>query len=173
MKDWLGLGKLEKDLNKSLNFDIFPDENKQRVSKKKSNRKHTRREYDPVMTRKQQESTVKAIKTTGSAFKKLVHIIKNRKIRKLEKEAMKAGKKAQALAHEIKTRSAKLDNELDVMRYEQELEKIKAEEKKHKERLAQAQDETNKQTEIAQGCINHPTKFNPQCQKCIEWAEQL
>jgi peptidoglycan hydrolase CwlO-like protein len=79
-------------------------------------------------------------KGTGKGFVKIVQMVKNRKIRKLEKEATKAQNKAQGLAHKIKTIQAKQDALLDVARYEKELEKL---ERETREQEAQLKDSRN------------------------------
>lgn len=115
-KDFLGLRKVEKNLNKSLSFDIFPKE-----------RKFS--QPNPRYTRQNQPKEIREIKkakrSTASLIKLAIHKIKNRKIIKLEKETLKLKKKSEDMAHLIKTLEAKKDYELDIQRYEKELEKLK------------------------------------------------
>lgn len=148
-KDFLGLNKVEKDLEKALNFDLFPKERKEKKQKKRKNTSEYQprpRKQKPIMTKQQQQETIKFLKDTGSAFSKLGSAIKNRKIRKLEKQAVKNLEKAQALAHKIKTIQANSDALIDIARYEKELEKL---EQENREREAQIQDKTNQDTHLS------------------------
>lgn len=67
----------------------------------------------------------KEIKKIGNFFTVSIEMIKDRKIRKLERQAIKAKIKADKLAHEIKTRQALEDSLLDIARYQEELRKLK------------------------------------------------
>lgn len=136
MKDFLGLKKVEKDLNKALSFDLGLEEKK---PKKKQNKKQERK---PAYTSEYKQAK-KAIKTTGTAFSGMIDKIKNRKIIQLEKKALKAKQKADKLAHEIKTKQAISDSLTDIARYEKELEKTNQE---LKEREAQMKDPNNSKT---------------------------
>jgi hypothetical protein len=173
-KDEFGLGKLEKNLNKSLSFDLFKE------SKKKQKKTRNFAQPKPQYTKKQKnitkediESARKFAKETGSAFGKIISNIKNRKIRKLEKETLKNIQLAEDMAHELKTLQNNNEALTDIARYEKELIKERQE---LKERKGQLEDKSNseiQQDQPVQGCIRHPTRFNPKCSKCLEWAESL
>lgn len=153
MKDWLGLGKIEKDWEKSLNFKIFNEPKEKKTKKKYKNKNRTRKpeEYTPLLTKKQAQDTKKFIKETGSAFKKLVNAVKNRKINKLEKEYFKTQERADTLAHEIKLRTQTQDNIVNITRYEKELEKVKTE---IQEQEAQMYDKANQEVNDNCKCID-------------------
>jgi len=124
-KDFLGLNKLDKELN-----GIFKEpKQKKPLKKTNTNPKHKTVKGKPFMTQKEKEQltkeTKKAIKSTGSAFGSLIKKIRNRKTNKLEKEYFKTKEKSEQLAHEIKLRSGIEDHTNDIERYEKELEKIK------------------------------------------------
>lgn len=95
-------------------------------------------QYKPILTKANQEQAKKIIKETGSAFGKVISNIKNRKIRKLEKEAIKTQEKAEALAHEIKLRLHKKDQEENIIRYQKEIDKMTEEEKPKEKEHSQA-----------------------------------
>ncbi len=116
--------KMDKALDESFKIDIFPKSKKKKFPSPKP--RYTKKNK-PIMTKKDQETAKKIIQETGSAFGSLVSKIKNRKIRKLEKEALKQKTKAEALAHEIKTKQVIIDSNIDIQRYEKELEKTNQE----------------------------------------------
>lgn len=131
MPDYFGLKKLEKDLNKSLKFDIIPDEPKIKRKFAKPKPKYTH-QAKPDYSREINEAK-KLAKSTGASFSKVINKIKNRKIIKLEKEAIKAQQKANELAHKIKTLQAREDALNDVARYQKELDILENEIKKSKD----------------------------------------
>ena len=68
MKDWLGLGKVEKDLNESLNFDTSEKKSKKRRSRKNE-------KYEKILNKNQAADAKKVIaetKKTVNAFRKIV-----------------------------------------------------------------------------------------------------
>ncbi len=130
--DFFGLKKLEKDLKKSLSFDIFPEDKqiKKRRKFKQPRPKYTNQK--PILTKSQQQETKKFIKMTIHAFKSLKSSIQNREIRKLEKETVKNIKNAEALAHKLKTLQENNDALIDIERYQKELLKLSEENKQSK-----------------------------------------
>lgn len=132
----------------SMNFDFFGSKKKQNKQSKKQ--KPRKQKQKPIMSKKDQESTKKFLKETGSAFGSLVNAIKNRKIRKLEKQAEKQLKESQALAHEVKTLNIIQDTALDIDRYNKEKAKL---EKEIREQNAQRKDPQNEQVEHSDSCL--------------------
>lgn len=121
-KDFLGLGKVEKSFKSMENTKIF-SEPKQRSSKPTPRRTQKAK---PILSKQDQEMAKHFIKSTGSAFNKLASGIKNRKIRKLEKETLKNIKLAEDMAHELKTIQENKEALIDIERYRKELEKERA-----------------------------------------------
>ena len=114
MFDDFGLKKLEKDLN-----DAF---------KVKTDEKKPKRKFPvpkPKYTNQNINDAKKIYKESKSFVNNTIDIIKNRKIRKLEKQALKAKDKADKLRHEVKTLQALEDSETDIKRLEDELKKLK------------------------------------------------
>jgi len=133
-KDWLGLEKLDKDLNKVFkNMDSSLDMGETKTRKFPKPKPVYSKKKKPIMTKKDQETAKKIIKETGSAFGSLISKIKNRKINKLEKEYFKSKEKSEQLAHEIKLRIGIEDHENNIDRYEKELAKIKTPKQQEKE----------------------------------------
>lgn len=115
-------------MKKSFNsFEIFKDDKAKPRQRKffKPKPRYTNRER-PNYTREIQQ-VKKVMKSTGSGFGAVIEKVKNRKIHKLEKEALKAKAKADQLAHEIKTKNALIDSLTDIKRYEKEKEKADTE----------------------------------------------
>jgi len=100
-KDFLRLDKLDKELTNI--FKSKPTKTQNKGGKQK-----------PIMTKHQQTEAKKFIKETGSAFSGIIKNIKNRKIRKLEKETLNNIERSQALAHKIKTIEANNDALTDI-----------------------------------------------------------
>lgn len=150
-KDELGLKKLEKDLNKSLSIDFDLNlGHKKGTKKKKFPQPKPKYTNQPKQISKQDiQNAKKFVKETGSAFGNLVNAIKNRKIRKLEKETLKNIKKAEDMAHELKTLQNNNEALTDIARYEKELEK---ERKEYRERKGQMQEPTNKEIVHSEPC---------------------
>jgi len=155
--DTLSMDKIE------LDFDLF----KSKKKKKKFPEPKPRysKETKPILTKAQQTEAKKFLKETGSAFGGLVSAIKNRKIRKLEKQAQKAQEKSNALAHKIKTVTALNDSLTDIERYEEELKKVETE---LRERKAQRKDPENKKVEHSNACIEYnKAQINSKFCRCI------
>lgn len=130
MKDWLGLEKVDQALAK-LDFNIFKEPKQNFLEPKPKYTNKARPNY----TREIKE-VKKIMKSTGSSFGSAIEKIRNRKIHKLEKEALKAKAKADQLAHEIKTKQALIDSLTDIQRYEKEKEKVDQELKETKNKGA-------------------------------------
>jgi len=119
--------KFDKDFNESMNISLegkkkgkkFPNPKPRYTKQNQQQRKNK-----PIMTKENQQQAKKIIKETGSAFGSILSKMKNRKIIKLEKEHFKQKEKAEALAHEIKLRLSIQDSNVDISRYEKELEMI-------------------------------------------------
>ena len=138
--DDLGLEALDRKLKNTFSFkytepDFLKTKSRNNNNKKRNTVTPTRKykNRNPRRTRTKPHhaqdiaNTKKLINSTGSAFGSLIDKIKDRKIRKLEKEAEAKTKKAQALAHKIKTLQVIQDQDLDIVRYERELEKLEKE----------------------------------------------
>lgn len=164
-KDFLGLGKVEKEF-KNLDFKLFNESKGTKKGGGKTSKNQKKQEYKPIMTKKQAEQTKELLKSTGSAFGSLISSLKNRKIRKLEKEAVKNLAKSQALAHKIKTIQTNTDALTDIARYEKQLEKV---EREARETKAQMEDKTNEEIEHSQACkdYNLALNCNEKITKCL------
>ena len=114
--------KFDKDFNESMNINLEGNKKKKKFPNPKP--RYTKQKSKPILTKKDQETAKKIIKETGSAFGSILSKMKNRKIIKLEKEHFKQKEKAEALAHEIKLRLSIQDSNVDISRYEKELEMI-------------------------------------------------
>ncbi len=114
-KDWLGIDS---------NMFGSPSKGKSNLKKFPTPKpRYTKQKSKPILTKKDQETAKKIIKETGSAFGSVFSKIKNRKIRKLEKETMKNINKAEAMAHELKTIQENKEALIDIARYRKELDK--------------------------------------------------
>ncbi len=114
--------KFDKEFNESMNISLEGNKKKKKFPNPKP--RYTKQKSKPILTKKDQETAKKIIKETGSAFGSILSKMKNRKIIKLEKEHFKQKEKAEALAHEIKLRLSIQDSNVDISRYEKELEMI-------------------------------------------------
>lgn len=141
MKDDFGLKKIDDELKKLGDIELFPSDKKKKFPTPKPKYTNKPRPDYKIETRE----IKRVAKITNSSLSYIINRIKNRKMIKLEKEALKAKQKADRLAHEIKTREAKIDSETDIIRYNAELERVKGEEQKMKERKAQLKDPKNKE----------------------------
>ncbi len=113
--------KFDKEFNESMNISLEGNKKKKKFPNPKP--RYTKQKSKPILTKKDQETAKKIIKETGSAFGSVISKIKNRKIRKLEKETMKNINKAEAMAHELKTIQENKEALIDIARYEKELKK--------------------------------------------------
>jgi len=121
----LRLDKLDKELT-----NIF--KSKPTKTQNKGGKQTRTTKQKPIMTKHQQTEAKKFIKETGSAFSGIIKNIKNRKIRKLEKETLNNIERSQALAHKIKTIEANNDALTDIQRYEKELKTLEEQTKQDK-----------------------------------------
>ena len=122
--DFLGLRKVEDDLNKSLDFEIFKESGHKKKKKFPTPKPRYTTKTKSGLSKSDIESGKKFLKETKNAFGSVISAIKNRKIRKLEKDAKKKLEEAEQLAHEIKTLHLLNDSMDDVQRYKKEKEKI-------------------------------------------------
>ncbi len=146
--------KFDKEFNESMNISLEGNKKKKKFPNPKpryTKQNQQQKKNKPIMTKENQDQAKKIIKETGSAFGSLLSKLKNRKIRKLEKEHFKQKEKAEALAHEIKLRLSIQDSNVDISRYEKELEIL------------------NKPKDVnhSQACIEYNDLINGEYEKCI------
>ncbi len=113
--------KFDKEFNESMNISLEGKKKGKKFPNPKP--RYTKQKSKPILTKKDQETAKKIIKETGSAFGSVFSKIKNRKIRKLEKETMKNINKAEAMAHELKAIQENKEALTDIARYQKELDK--------------------------------------------------
>lgn len=165
VKDWLGLDKVDKKINDSLKFELFPQPKQRKGDRNRKAKAPTHTQKNkPILTAHQKSEGMKFLKETGSAFSGMIKNIKNRKIRKLEKETLKNIDKAEALAHKIKTIQENNDALTDIERYDKELELLEKQAREDKAR----REEPKKDIQHTNLCLEYNNaQINENYKKCI------